>query len=106
LAQRSGFQGVLMDVRRDLVLQWTDSLGPGPVVASQCFPHCESDEARAIALVGIPSIADLIKLQFSNPGEPAPETFAVIERVQFSLVGKPIPIHVFAAICAGWALRR
>ena len=53
------------NVGRDCLITRAHSLKPHAVMAAQRFPHREPHQARAVPLIEIPLIADLIKLNFS-----------------------------------------
>ena len=69
-------------------------LKPYAIVPAQGFAHRESHQARAIALVSIPLIAQLIELGFGYRGEPTAEVIAILISAQLNDIRYPIIIRI------------
>src|SRR5262245_9922183 len=96
-AERTSFEVVGFHVGRDGLVAFAAiayGLEPGPVVAAQRLAPREADKTSAIALVFVPSVAQLIKLHLGYVCEPAAETVPIIGRAQFSGVGDAIIIGI------------
>src|SRR5256885_1348813 len=69
-------------------------LKPGAAVAAPRFAPCKTPQAGAIALIDIPLLAQLVKLQLGYAGEPAAKTFAVLKRAQLGCVRNAIVVRI------------
>src|SRR5260370_21735886 len=73
-------------IRRHGFIAWPHFLKPDPIVTTQRFAHREPHQSGAIALFSLPLTAQLIKLSFSDRGEPTPKVVAILKRAQFEVV--------------------
>ena len=67
-------------------------LKPDSIVLPQCFTRREPHESRTIALLGVPLIAQLIKLCFGYCGEPPLKGVAILVRAQLNDIRNAIVI--------------
>src|SRR5215510_12392924 len=65
-------------IRRHGFVTGPHLLKPDSVVATQRFTNRKARQTSAIALVGVPLIAQLVELDFSDGGKPASKTVAIL----------------------------
>src|SRR5262245_11938295 len=87
-------------IRRHGFVTGPHLLKPDSVVATQRFTDRKARQTSAVALVGVPLIAQLIELDFSDSGKPASKTVAILIGAQLFNVRDAIVVGINE--WAGW----
>jgi hypothetical protein len=93
-SQRVVIQIEFADIGSDRLVTRSHLLKPGAVMTPQGFTHGKPRQARAITLFGIPLVAQLVKLELGDGGEPATKAVTILVGAELDNVGNAVIIGV------------